>query len=227
MLPRGGGAAYTDRTMVILLAAALPLALAGAAGSAAAQTAASASAPSGGAASAACERATRDTLRNARGPAPDVSFNAPPAVVPGSADASGVVLRGAGRVRGANGALRTFTYSCNFDSRKGEVAGVVVRDAAGESNVVRAADVEPDLANVSPVACESAAASALKQRWPNVSRIAFNPATRSLRQSSADSADLSGQGTAMPQPGAPATHFSYRCSIDPRNGRVLATTVDD
>lgn len=203
-----------------LLATALPLALACAAGAAAAQT--------GGAATAACERATRDTLRPARGAAPEVSFNAPPVVVPGSADANGVVLRGAGRVRNADGAARTFTYSCNFDSRSGEVAGVVVRDAAVERSAARAVAVaEPDLANVSPAACESAAATALKQRWPNVSRIAFNSATRSLQQASVESAHLSGQGTALPQPGAPATHFSYRCAIDPRNGRVLATTVDD
>jgi hypothetical protein len=219
VLPQPDAAAYTERTMRRLLAAALPLALACATGAAAAQ--------SGGAATAACERATRDTLRPARGPAPEVSFNAPPVVVPGSADANGVVLRGAGRVRNADGG-RSFTYSCTFDSRSGEVAGVVVRDAAVERGAARAvAAAEPDLANVSPAACESAAASALKQRWPNVSRIAFNPATRALQQSSSDSADLRGQGTAMPLPGAPATHFSYRCAIDPRSGRVLATTVDD
>lgn len=203
-----------------LLATALPLALICAAGAAAAQ--------SGGAATAACERATRDTLRAPRGPAPEVSFNAPPVVVPGSADANGVVLRGAGRVRSANAPARTFTYSCNFDSRSGEVAGVVVRDAAPErSAAVRPANAEPDLTNVSLGACESAAATALKQRWPNVTRISFDAATRALRQASADSADLSGQGTALPLPGAPATHFSYRCAIDPRNGRVLATSVDD
>lgn len=205
--------------MRCLLVTALPLALACGAGAAAAQ--------SGGAATAACERATRDTLRTPRGPAPEVSFNAPPVVVPGSADANGIVLRGAGRVRNANGVARNFSYSCNFDSRSGEVAGVVVRDAAPERSAARGADIEPNLAHLSPAACESAAASALKQRWPNVSRIAFNSATRSLRQSSADSADLSGQGTALPLPGAPATHFSYRCAIDPRSGRVLATQVDD
>jgi hypothetical protein len=203
-----------------LLLTALPLALV-------CTTAAVAQTGVGGASTAACERATRDTLRPARGPAPEVSFNAPPVVVPGSADANGIVLRGAGRVRNANGTARSFSYSCNFDSRNGEVSGVVVRDAAPERSAVRPADIEPDLANLSPAACESAAAAALKQRWPNVSRIAFNPATRSLRQASADSADLSGQGTALPLPGAPATHFSYRCAIDPRSGRVLATRVDD
>jgi hypothetical protein len=203
-----------------LLPALLPLALACAASAAAAQAA-------GGAAGEACERAARDTLRPARGPAPEVTFNAPPVVVPGSADANGIVLRGAGRVRPAGGAARSFSYSCNFDSRSGEVAGVVLRDAAPERAPARAADIEPDLANLSPAACESSAASALKQRWPNVARIAFNPATRALRQASADSAALSGQGTAQPTPGAPSTHFSYHCAIDPRSGRVLATRVDD
>jgi hypothetical protein len=173
----------------------------------------------------ACEKAVRETLAGARGPAPEVSFNAPPVAAPGAADAPEVVLRGSGRVR--NG--RSFSYSCNFDARKGEAAGVVLRDAApaAQRATAPAASVEPDLSRISPAACESAAASALQRRWPNVSRIAFSGDTRSLVQDSSGEANLRGQGTAQPSPGAPATHFSYRCTIDARSGRITAARVGD
>jgi hypothetical protein len=158
----------------------------------------------------------------------DVSFNAPPITQPGALDATELTLRGAGRVHSGGGAGRTFTYSCNVDARSGEVSGVVVRDAApaaGSTPTVAPREVEPDLSNLSPAACESAAAAALKQRWPNVSRIAFNPDTRALQQDSSGRADLRGQGTAQPAPGGPDTHFTYQCAVDARSGRVTATRI--
>lgn len=199
------------------------------AGSVLAQTAsapAGARPPSNAEAIAACERATRSTLGTTRGAAVDVSFNAPPAPAAGPADSAELVLRGAGRARSA-GVTRSFSYSCNFDTRSGEVSGVVVRDAAVEGAPAApvARSVDPDLSNVSPIACESAAASALKQRWPTVSRIAFNSDTRAMEQDSLGNAALRGQGTAQPAPNAPSTHFTYTCAIDPRSGRVLATRI--
>lgn len=185
---------------------------------------ASAPAAAGSNAAAACERAARSTVGTTRGAATDVSFNAPPVAVPGPADSAEVVLRGSGRARSSAG-TRSFSYSCNFDTRNGEVSGVVVRDAAAEGAAPAVRSVEPDLSNVSPVACESAAAAALKQRWPAVSRIAFSASTRMMEQDSAGNAALRGQGTAQPAPDAPSTHFSYTCAIDPRNGRVLATRI--
>jgi hypothetical protein len=182
-------------------------------------------APADGAAEA-CEKAVRETLAGSRGPAPEVSFNAPAATVPGAADATESVLRGSGRVR--NG--RAFSYSCNFDTRKGEVSGVVLRDASPaptQRPAAPAASVEPDLSRISPTACESAAATALQRRWPNVSRIAFNGDTRALSQDTTGEAQLSGRGTALPTPDAPSTHFSYRCTIDARSGRVTAARVAD
>jgi len=179
-----------------------------------------------GAAASACERAARSTVSTTRGAVADVSFTAPPTLVPGPADSAEIVLRGAGRARSSAG-TRNFSYSCNFDTRSGEVSGVVVRDAAGEGAQAAPAvrSVEPDLSNVSPVACESAAAAALKQRWPMVSRIAFNPDTRAMEQDSLGNAALRGQGTAQPAPNAPSTHFTYSCAVDPRSGRVLATRI--
>jgi hypothetical protein len=185
--------------------------------------AAAAEPPGANKAVAACERAVREALGNARGPAVDVAFNAPPQAVPGPLGATEQVLRGAGRSK-----TRAFTYNCNVDAQSGEVSGVVVRDAPGAqaANVARA-PAEPDLSHVSPTACESAAAAALSRRWPNGSQIQFDPATRALQQDSATAATLRGQGSLRPQVAAPATHFSYRCELDPRNGRVLATRIDN
>jgi hypothetical protein len=191
-----------------------------------AQSASAPSARAGNEATSACERAARSTLSTTRGAVSDVSFNVPPTVVPGPADSAELVLRGAGRARSSAG-TRNFSYSCNFDTRSGEVSGVVLRDAAGEGGQAAPAvrSVEPDLSNVSPSACESAAAAALKQRWPTVSRIAFNSDTRAMEQDSLGNAALRGQGTAQPAPNAPSTHFTYTCAVDPRSGRVLATRI--
>jgi hypothetical protein len=173
----------------------------------------------------ACELAVRSTLRNARGAVAEVSFNAPPAALPGSADGGDMLLRGAGRAR-SGGSARTFTYSCTYDTRANSVAGVVLRDAAPADERAAAAPVrtvEPDLSQISPAACESAAATALKRRWPNIGRIAFNADTRSLMQDSAGTAKLEGQGTAQPQIGSDvSSHFRYQCALDAASGRVLA-----
>jgi hypothetical protein len=181
----------------------------------------------------ACEQAVRATLRDGRGAVAEVSFNAPPASLPGTADVGDLMLRGAGRAR-SGGNARTFTYSCSYDTAAASVSGVVVRDAAAAGDraaATRAAPVstvEPDLSAISPTTCESAAASALKKRWPNVGRIAFNADTRSLQQDSAGTAMLSGQGTAQPQLGNElSSHFTYQCSLDARSGRVLALRLAD
>ncbi len=204
----------------------------------AAEPAASAAAPAARAANGlppasavqACELAVRGTLRNARGAAAEVSFNAPPAALPGSADGGDLLLRGAGRAR-SSGSARTFTYSCTYDTRASNVAGVVLRDAVPADERAAAAPVrtvEPDLSQISPAACESAAATALKRRWPNVGRIAFNADTRSLIQDSAGTAKLEGQGTAQPQPSSDlSAHFRYQCALDAASGRVLALRLVD
>jgi hypothetical protein len=227
-------AAYTAATMKTLAAAATGLfVLSGAV----AQTASAPSAappppadaapraaglPAAGATQA-CEQAVRATLRSTRGAAGEVVFNAPPAALPGAAEGSDVLLRGAGRARNG-GNTRTFTYSCTYDTRANSVAGVVLRDAAPAGERAAAPQpvrsVEPDLSAVSPAACESAAATALKRRWPNVGRIAFNAGTRSLVQDSAGTAKLEGQGTAQPQLGNElSAHFTYQCALDARTGR--------
>lgn len=179
------------------------------------------------AAAPACQRAVQDTLRSSRGDTATASFSSPPSAVPGTAaDAGEITLRGAGQVRTANGA-RPFSYSCSYDTRNSAVAGVVLRDAGAPERAATTAPAEPDLSQISPAACESAAAGALKRRWPGVAGISFNAETRQLNQQARDRASLRGQGTAAPSLRDPAMHFSYDCDIDPRNGRIVAVRIGD
>lgn len=190
--------------------------------------AAAASEPASGraAAAAACERAAQSTLRDTRGAAASATFDRAPSLVPGPADAGEMTLRGSGQARTPNGA-RPFSYSCTYDTRNNAVAGVVLRDVGTPDRAVPARAVEPDLSQISPTACESAAADALKRRWPGVAQIAFNANTRQLSQEAGGPASLRGQGQAIPSLRAPATHFSYDCALDPRNGRVLKIAIGD
>jgi hypothetical protein len=199
-----------------------------------ATVAAPASAPAGApvsparaAAISACERAAQDTLRETRGATAAASFAATPTLLPGPADAVEVTYRGSGQVRTAGG-TRPFSYSCTFDTRANAVAGLVLRDAAAPGQTPTAARaVEPDLSQISPTACESAAAGELKRRWPSVAGINFNADTRQLSQQEGGNASLRGQGNATPSVRQPTTHFSYECTVDPRNGRIVAVRIGD
>ena len=188
--------------------------------------AAPASAPSSHTAAAACERAAQDTLRNTRGATATTSFDAQPTPLPGAADAGEITLRGAGQAR-MPGGTRSFSYSCSYDTRSGTVTGVVVREAGTPERAAAAPKAEPELGLISPAACESAAAGALKRRWPGVAHISFAADTRRLSQAAGGTASLRGQGTATPTAAAPATHFSYDCTVDPRSGRVTDLRVAD
>jgi hypothetical protein len=174
---------------------------------------------------AACEKSARETLRQTRGAMADATFTGAPAVQPGAAG-DDVTLRGQGRYRSAaSAAPQSFSYSCMVNPKTALVAGIVLRDAAAPAARAPSAAVEPDLARVSPEACDAAAAGAIKQRWPQLAQLQFNVAARRLDPGNAGEWLLSGQGAAVPAPGLPVTHFSYRCTLDARSGRVLATTV--
>ena len=193
---------------------------------AAAPAAHAAAAPA--AVAAACERAVRNTLLTDRGVAASAGavFDAAPTSLPGAADAVEVAWRGSGQWRNAT-QVRTFRYSCTFDTASREVAGVVVRDGGDAAAALPARPVEPDLSQLSPAACESAAARALKQRWPGVAQIAFDAGTRRLAQTAGGPAKLQGQGRAVPSVRDATKHVSYDCSSDPRSGRVLALRLND
>lgn len=177
-------------------------------------------------ATAACERKVRQTLATRAEAPAELAFNGAAVAasdLPGDGPA---VLRGEGQWRAKDG-VRKFSYSCNVDLRASEVLGVVMRDLTPV--VARAAPVrrtaEPDFSNVSLAACESTVVQALKRRWPLVSKISFDPLTRSLRQETAGSAELHGRGRALPAQGAPSTLFGFDCEIDPRDGQILSTRL--
>lgn len=179
------------------------------------------------AAVAACERAAQATLRDTRGATATAVFTTAAALVPGPADATELTLRGSGQARTAGGA-RPFSYSCSFDTRSNAVAGLVLRDAtSGTQAAATQRMVEPDLSQISPTACESAAAGSLKRRWPGVANIVFNANARQLSQHEGGHAMLRGQGTAVPSLRDPMTHFAYDCTVDPRNGRIVAMRIAD
>jgi hypothetical protein len=180
----------------------------------------------GAAAADACERAARQALAGKDLRGTDVTFNAAPAVQPSLSNESQIVLRGVARWRGAGG-VRSFTYSCTVDPHNSEAVGLVMRDStpvAAEVAPARA-PAEPDLSELSPATCESSAVEALKQRWPRISQITFNSATRSFRQQSDSKAEMHGSGLAVPTPRSPFTLFEFDCEIDPRDGRVLRTSL--
>lgn len=175
---------------------------------------------------AACERAVRQSLASRAGPAAELKFVAPPAVQPALSNGGQVVMQGAGSWRAASGTARRFEYSCNLNPRNPEAVGVLIRDLTPPSaEAAPRAAIEPDLTNVSPAACESAAAAALKKRWPALSQLSFDSQTRRLSQDSASKASLRGQGRALPAPGSPLTHFEFECDFDPRDGRVTGTRI--
>ncbi|MCE9658912.1 MAG: hypothetical protein K8R60_10160 [Burkholderiales bacterium] len=174
----------------------------------------------------ACERSARQAVpASAREPA-EVTFNGPPSVQQELAIDGQQVLRGAGRWRGASG-MRSFTYTCNVDQRTSEAVGLVLRDTtpvAAKAPPPRP-PAEPDLSQLSPAACESSAVAALKERWPRVSQIAFDPRTRTFRQPSASSALLHGSVQAVPTIDSPSRLLGFDCEIDPRSGRVLRISI--
>lgn len=177
-------------------------------------------------ATATCERKVRQTLATRAEAPAELSFAAAPVAARDLAGDGPTVLRGEGQWRAKDG-VRKFTYSCNVDPRSAEVFGVVMRELTPV--VAKAAPLrrsaEPDLSNLSLAACESSVVQALTRRWPRVSKITFDSATRSFKQDTANRAELHGRGTALPAQGAPSTLFGFDCEIDPRDGQVLGTRL--
>ncbi len=167
-----------------------------------------------------CERSAATTVRSTRGELADVQFDPTTAKVAGAEG----VLRGSGRYR-AGGVWRAFSYTCSVDVRSNLVSGVVIRDAAQAAAARPAVSAEPDMSRVSPEACESSAAVALKQRWPKAQQTTFDAQSLRVETDSAGDTVLVGRGSAIPSPGEPATFFGYRCTIDARSGRVSGTRI--
>jgi hypothetical protein len=191
--------------------AAVALIVAMAAAPAAAQTAAVDAAAAGEQ----CETAVAETVRRIRGrEAQEVQFvGGKRALTPVSDDETGV--RGEGRYRNAGGRAMPFTYSCYYNLKSGATSGVVFRDAVADAPAAEPA-WQPDLANISPEACESAAAANLKERHPRVGRIALGSDSRRIRPGANGRVVLEGRGAVQPAPGMNAVPFSYVCEFEGR-----------
>ena len=172
----------------------------------------------------ACEQAARQSL-GPQAQSAEVTFSPGPTVQEGLSNDRQVVLRGTGRWRDSGGA-RSFTYSCNVDTRTAKAVGLVIRDAAPPPAATTARmPAEPDLSTLSPAACESSAVQALKKRWPQVSQIRFESKTRRFQQKTPSRAELHGSGRALPVPEAQSALFGFECEIDTRDGRVVGMRI--
>ncbi len=173
----------------------------------------------------ACQQAARQALAGAVSHPADIVFDAAPELQHNLSNESQTVVRGSAHWQ--SGGAHSVIYNCSVDPRTMEVIGLVMRNAAApaaEAAQARA-PAEPDLSRLSPEACEARAAEALKQRWPRVSEISFDVATRSFQQQSSSKAEFHGSGRAMPDPRSPSTFFAFDCEIDPRDGRVQRASL--
>jgi len=168
-----------------------------------------------------CEAAVIDTIKEMRGrDAQDVQFIKDKRLLsPTTGEETDV--KGAGRYRSPAGGSMPFTYGCAYNTKTGATSGIVFRDAGG----LRASEEkpwQPDLINVSPEACETAVAAALKAKHPRVGRIAFGSDSRQLRPAPAGRSSLEGLGAVERAPGMNSVQFTYRCEFEPGNGKIVA-----
>lgn len=174
-----------------------------------------------------CEQEVSENLRRLRGrDAKEVQFLAARRVVtPGSDDETSI--RGEGRYRSANGASVSFSYGCAYDAQSDSTSGVVLRESGAQRAAAAEKSFDPDLTNVSPQACESAAAAALKKLHPRVGRINFGSDSRRLQPAELGRVAMTGDGSVERAPGMNLIPFSYRCEVEPRSGRVVAISTKE
>lgn len=166
-----------------------------------------------------CETEVSETIRRMRGrDAKEVQFLAAKRVALPSGDDE-TAIKGEGRYRGAGGSV-SFTYSCAYNAASDATSGVVFRDA-GAARAAPEKAFEPDLSNVSPEACEAAAAKTLKRQHPRVGRINFGADSRRMQPGTNGRVELVGKGSVERAPGMNLIPFSYRCQVEPRSGKVV------
>jgi hypothetical protein len=174
-----------------------------------------------------CEEAVAETVRRMRGrDAQEVQFIGAKRVLAPTGQDEETGVKGEGRYRGPGGGTMSFTYSCAFSAKTGTTNGVVFRET-GSLRASNNSAWEPDLTNVSPEDCETAAASQLKEKYPRVGRIAFGSDSRQLRPAPNAHTSLEGQGALQRAPGMNSTPFRYRCEIETRSGKVVSVQTSD
>jgi hypothetical protein len=180
--------------------------------------------PEAGDAAGRCEAAVAETVKRTRGTqAQEVQFiGAKRALSAMPDDETGV--KGEGRYRRPGGGFVPFTYSCTVGS--GAASGVIFREAGSAASDGGRA-WQPDLSRFTPEACESAAARALKDKFPRVDRIEFAADVRRLEPAPDARTRLEGQGNLQRAPGMNPSPFKYHCEFDPASGRVLRVQTSD
>lgn len=175
-----------------------------------------------------CEAAVAEAIREVRGKeAREVEFVGRRRVQPpGSGDEA--EIKGEGRYRGSSGAAVSFGYSCAFNVKTGATSGVVFRETGGtRSDAAPDAAWQPDLTHVSPEACETAIAAALKDKYPRVENIVFSTDTRQLQPAANARLSLEGQGALQRAAGMNAQPFKYRCELEARSGKVVGVQTSE
>jgi len=168
-----------------------------------------------------CEASVAEAIKRMRGrEAQDVQFaKTRRTLAPSSDDETS--LKGEGRYRGASGRVMPFTYGCALNTKTGATSGVVFRELASAAAAEEKA-WQPNLTNVSPDACEGAAAANLKQKNPRVGRIVLDSESRQLKPGPDDRILLEGRGAVERAPGMNSVPFTYQCEVEPRNGRIVS-----
>jgi hypothetical protein len=174
-----------------------------------------------------CEAAVAETIRRMRGAdAQELQFaGAKRLLAPTTGDEMDV--KGEGRYRSVGGAVSNFAYSCVFDSKTGATSGVMFRETGAPRAGGGEASWQPDLTRFSPDSCESAAAAALKTKYPRVGRIVFDANGRQLRPAPNARTIFEGQGAVERAIGMNAIPFKFICDFETRSGKVLSATTTE
>ena len=183
--------------------------------------------PAAGDAAGRCEAAVAETVKQTRGTqAQEVQFiGAKRALLAMPDDETGV--KGEGRYRKPGGGFVPFTYSCTVGVGSGATKGVIFREIGGAASSDSAKAWQPDLSRFTPEACESAAAQALKDKFPRVDRIEFAANVRRLDPAPDARTSLEGQGNLQRAPGMNPSPFKYHCEFDARSGKVLRVQTSE
>lgn len=175
-----------------------------------------------------CENAVADTVKRMRGKeAQEIEFLGAKRQISPTSGEEELGVKGEGRYRRPSGEQVSFSYSCAYNATTDGTSGAIFRET-GVTGTARATKPwEPDLGAVSPEACESAAAAALKQKYPRVGRIAFGSDSRQLRPAPNERTLLEAQGAVERAPGMSLVPFTYRCEFDSHTGKLLRVETSD
>jgi hypothetical protein len=168
-----------------------------------------------------CEAAVTESIQKTRGAdAQQVQWSNPKRNATAPDPSS---IKGQGRYDGAAGSI-SFTYICTLNPETGELAGVMfsdIRQPVLTSTPSAEKPWQADLSRLSPEACETAAAAALKQKVPHVGGIVFSSSARQLTPAPKGHTYLHGTGTLERVPGMTPSPFNYRCELETGTGKFL------